>query len=48
MVTDALAEPSLNLYSSRMPRLSIIFLNLNNQAKPFLQKLNFGKPSCWL
>lgn len=41
MVTDALAEPSLNLYSSRMPRLSIIFLNLNNQAKPFLQKTEF-------
>jgi len=41
ILPEVLADPTLNLYSSRTPRLSIVFLNLNNSAKPFLQKAEF-------
>jgi peptide/nickel transport system substrate-binding protein len=41
ILPEVLAEPTLNLYSSRMPRLSIVFLNLKNPAKPFLQQAEF-------
>jgi peptide/nickel transport system substrate-binding protein len=33
----ALADPNLSLYSSRMPRLTMVLLNLNNSAVPFFQ-----------
>lgn len=33
----ALADPNLALYSSRMPRLTLVLLNLNNSAVPFFQ-----------
>jgi peptide/nickel transport system substrate-binding protein len=32
-----LDEPSLNLYSARMPQMSIVLLNLNNSEVPFFQ-----------
>lgn len=35
---SALAQADLNVYSTREPRLSIVFLNLKNDAKPFLQE----------
>lgn len=33
----ALADPNLALYSSRMPRLTMVLLNLNNNDVPFFQ-----------
>ncbi len=33
----ALLDPALSVYTSRMPQLSMVFLNLNNPAVPFLQ-----------
>jgi peptide/nickel transport system substrate-binding protein len=33
----ALEAPNLNLYSSRLPRLAMIFLNLDNPEVPFFQ-----------
>lgn len=37
ILTDVLSQPGLNLYSVREPKLTTIFLNLNNPAKSFLQ-----------
>ena len=37
VITQALAEPNLSVYTSRLPQLSLVFLNLNNPAAPFLQ-----------
>jgi len=34
---DVLAEPSLNLYTGREPRLTMIVLNLNNDNMPFFK-----------
>lgn len=42
-LAQVLAQPGLNLYSSREPRLSIVFLNLNNPAKTLLQEVDFRK-----
>ncbi|MBU0511306.1 MAG: peptide ABC transporter substrate-binding protein [Chloroflexi bacterium] len=36
-IPEALAEPSLNLYTARLPELTIIFLNLDNPKTPFFQ-----------
>jgi peptide/nickel transport system substrate-binding protein len=36
----AMAETNLSLYSSRMPRLTMIFLNLGDQTLPFFQDKN--------
>lgn len=36
ILTDALKEPNLSLYTGRLPELSLIFLNLNNPDAPFL------------
>ncbi len=36
VLSEVLAEPGLNLYSTRLPRLGIIFLNLNHPEKTFL------------
>ena len=33
----ALLDPALSVYTSRMPQMSMVFLNLNNPAVPFLQ-----------
>ncbi|HEY2979889.1 MAG TPA: peptide ABC transporter substrate-binding protein [Anaerolineales bacterium] len=37
VLADALAEPGLSVYTSRLPQMSMVFLNLNNSAVPFLQ-----------
>ncbi|MCZ2122220.1 MAG: peptide ABC transporter substrate-binding protein [Anaerolineales bacterium] len=36
----ALTEPTLSIYTSRLPQLSLVFLNNNNTAVPFLQNAN--------
>jgi len=36
-VPQALAEPTLSVYTSRLPQMSMVFLNLNNPAVAFLQ-----------
>ncbi len=33
----ALAEPTLNLYTGRLPELSLVYFNLNNPEVPFLK-----------
>jgi peptide/nickel transport system substrate-binding protein len=38
ILNEALAEPNLAFYSSRLPRLTLVLLNLNNQDKPFFQE----------
>jgi peptide/nickel transport system substrate-binding protein len=35
---SALTDQTLSLYSERLPRLSLVLLNLNNAAVPFLQE----------
>lgn len=40
ILQDALAEPNLSIYTSRLPQLSLVFLNLNNPSVPFLQNEN--------
>ena len=37
ILDDALAEPNLSIYSSRLPKLSMIFFNLKNADVAFLQ-----------
>jgi peptide/nickel transport system substrate-binding protein len=37
ILTQALGEPTLNLYTGRLPELSLILFNLNNAEVPFLQ-----------
>ncbi|MCZ2145954.1 MAG: peptide ABC transporter substrate-binding protein [Anaerolineales bacterium] len=41
ILPEVLAEPGLNLFSTREPRLSMVFLNLDNSAKKFLQDPEF-------
>lgn len=41
ILPEVLAEPGLNLFSTREPRLSMVFLNLDNSAKDFLQDPEF-------
>ena len=36
----ALKEPNLNLFTARLPRLSLIYLNLNNPTVPFFENAN--------
>jgi peptide/nickel transport system substrate-binding protein len=36
VLSGVLADPGLNLYSTRLPRLGMVFLNLNNPEKTFL------------
>ena len=38
LLPQVLAEPTLNVYSSRLPRLSIVMLNLDNADVPFFQE----------
>ena len=40
VLPSALAETNLALYSSRMPRLTMIFLNLGDKTLPFFQDKN--------
>ncbi|MCX6079955.1 MAG: peptide ABC transporter substrate-binding protein [Chloroflexi bacterium] len=37
ILPQALAEPALNLYTGRLPELSLVMFNLNNPEVPFLQ-----------
>jgi len=37
VLEKALADPTLSIYTSRLPQLSMVFLNLKNPATPFLQ-----------
>ena len=37
VLMQALAEPNLSVYTSRLPQMSLVFLNLNNPSVPFLQ-----------
>lgn len=39
----ALKEPELNFYSTRMPEVSLIYLNLDNPAVPYFQDVNVRK-----
>ena len=38
VLNEALAQPNLSVYTSRMPQLSTVLLNLNNPEVPFLQE----------
>jgi len=37
ILQQALAEPTLNVYTGRLPELSLVLFNLNNPEVPFLQ-----------
>ena len=40
VLSEALAIPNLSIYTSRMPQVSMVLLNLNNPEVPFLQEPN--------
>ena len=40
---DVLSEPGMNLYTARMPQMSIILFNLDHDEKPFFADLEFRK-----
>ncbi len=40
VLSQALEEPGLNVYTSSLPQISIILLNLNNNEVPFFQNAN--------
>jgi len=40
VLAEALAQPGLSVYTSRMPQVSMVLLNLNNPETPFLQEPN--------
>lgn len=40
VLDEALAQPNLRFYTSRMPQISMVLLNLNNPEVPFLQEPN--------
>jgi peptide/nickel transport system substrate-binding protein len=37
-LNEALAQPNLSVYTSRLPQMSLVILNLNNPEVPFLQE----------
>jgi len=37
VLQKALMEPTLSVYTSRLPQMGLVFLNLNNPSVPFLQ-----------
>lgn len=39
VLPEVLADPSLSLYSARLPQLSLVLLNLENTSVPFFQEL---------
>jgi peptide/nickel transport system substrate-binding protein len=43
ILPDALAEPNMSVFTSRLPVLSLIYLNLNNPEVPFFQEVNVRK-----
>jgi len=42
-LVTALNQPGLNIYSSRLPRLTMVFLNTQNLSQPLLQSADFRK-----
>lgn len=40
ILPQALADPNLSVYTSQLPQMSIVLLNLNNTQVPFLQNAN--------
>lgn len=40
ILPQVLNDPTLNLYSARMPKLGIVLLNLDNASVPFFQELD--------
>lgn len=40
VLQEALENPNLNVYTSRMPQVSMVMLNLNNPEVPFLGEVN--------
>src|SRR3972149_11328136 len=38
LLPTVLSDPTLNVYSNRLPNLSIVLLNLGNAEKPFFQE----------
>lgn len=40
ILNEALESPNLSIYTSRMPQISMVLLNLNNPEVPFLQERN--------
>jgi len=42
-LNQALSDPTLNVYTARLPELSLIFLNLNDPELPFFQDVEFRK-----
>lgn len=40
IIDEVLANPNLSTYTSRLPQLSLVFLNQNNPAAPYLQNKN--------
>ena len=43
ILADVLADQSLNVFSSRMPQLGIVLLNLDNSSVPFFQDIELRK-----
>lgn len=43
VLQQALMEPTLSVYTSRLPQMSLVFLNLNNPSVPFLQNKNIRR-----
>ncbi len=43
ILSTALEDPNLSLYSSQMPQLGMVMLNLNNNEVPFFQNANVRK-----
>jgi peptide/nickel transport system substrate-binding protein len=40
VLQQALMDPTLSVYTSRLPQMGLVFLNLNNPSVPFLQNAN--------
>jgi peptide/nickel transport system substrate-binding protein len=38
VLNEALAQPNLSIYTSRLPQISMVLLNLNNPEVPFMQE----------
>lgn len=43
VLPQALADPSLNIYTGQLPELSMVLFNLNNPEVPFLQDVNLRR-----
>mgnify|MGYP006287949171 FL=1 len=43
LLPEVLMEPELNLYTSRLPEMTIVFLNLDNPETPFFQNVEIRK-----